>query len=86
MFCSIAETDSPKPGQIDVSLIRVQRRHADLLKPDVNKRDGSQTITRSATVPNMNISPPLTAGVHTRSRQGTEISPPQPVSLSLPLI
>ena len=94
-ICSITETDSPKPGQIDISLIRVQRRHADLLKPDTaaGKRDGSQaTITRSATVPNMNVSPPLTgaaAAAAVRTRQSTDTtSPPhiQQVSLQQKLI
>lgn len=92
-ICSITETDSPKPGQIDISLIRVQRRHADLLKPDTaaGKRDGSQaTITRSATVPNMNVSPPLTgAAAAVRTRLSTDTtSPPhiQQVSLHHKLI
>ena len=87
-ICSITETDSPKPGQIDISLIRVQRRHADLLKPDTaaGKRDGSQaTITRSATVPNMNVSPPLTgAAAAVRTRLSTDTtSPPHTQQVSL---
>ena len=87
-ICSITETDSPKPGQIDISLIRVQRRHADLLKPDTaaGKRDGSQaTITRSATVPNMNVSPPLTgAAAAVRTRLSTDTtSPPHIQQVSL---
>ena len=90
-ICSITETDSPKPGQIDISLIRVQRRHADLLKPDTaaGKRDGSQaTITRSATVPNMNVSPPLTgaaaaAAVRTRLSTADTTSPPYTQQVSL---
>ena len=88
-ICSITETDSPKPGQIDISLIRVQRRHADLLKPDTTagKRDGSQaTITRSATVPNMNVSPPLTAAaaaVRTRLSTADTTSPPHTQQVSL---
>ena len=87
-ICSITETDSPKPGQIDISLIRVQRRHADLLKPDTaaGKRDGSQaTITRSATVPNMAVSPPLTgAAAVVRTRLSTDTtSPPHTQQVSL---
>lgn len=39
VVCSSVESSSPRPGQIDIALIRVQRRHADLVKPDSNIRD-----------------------------------------------